>query len=74
MVWLRRACCVRVPWSRRLTSSSDDGIHLGLPESARLAVGSFVEEQTNRIQVLGTATTEDGYVVPVPSTDVAMPL
>ena len=45
-----------------------------MPESARLAVGSFVEEQTNRIQVLGTATTEDGYVVPVPSTDVAMPL
>ncbi|WFD31454.1 hypothetical protein MSPP1_002489 [Malassezia sp. CBS 17886] len=31
-----------------------------IPEDARLAVGSFVEEYTNRIQVLGADTDDDG--------------
>ena len=33
-----------------------------IPRSSRLAVGSFLEEHTNRIQVLGVHTDEKKYV------------
>lgn len=43
-------------------SDYDEKLSRSLPSTARLAVGSFVEEYTNRIQVLGTDMDEHGYV------------
>lgn len=43
-------------------SDYDERSHRTLPDNARLAVGSFVEEYTNRIQVLGTELDGYGYV------------
>lgn len=34
-----------------------------LPSSARMAVGSFLSEDSNRVQVLGVGENEAGYVV-----------
>ena len=36
--------------------------HTSIPTSCRLAVGSYMEEYTNRIQVLGLQKDEEGYV------------
>lgn len=44
-------------------SDYDEKLNRSLPPSARLALGSFVEEYTNRIQVLGTELDAQGYVI-----------
>lgn len=59
--------------NQKSSGSSSNSNPSGIPRDARIAIGSFVDEYTNRIQILGVTNDEYGLPTLAPVADSAHP-